>query len=61
MSTNEACDLLKMSRPTFFKRIKDGRIHPLPKQNPALDREPLRFNRADVLALAGKSEPPKEK
>ena len=52
MSTNEACAYLGLSRPTFFKRIADGRIKPLPKENPNRDKEPLRFNRADVERLA---------
>ena len=51
MSTNEACAYLSMSRPTFFKRIRDKRITPLPKLNPALDREPLRFRIEDVERL----------
>ena len=52
MNTNEVCAYLNMSRPTLFKRIRDKRITPLPKNNPALDREPLRFARADVERLA---------
>ena len=51
MNTNEACAYLQISRPTLFKRIRDKRITPLPKLNPALDREPLRFRPEDVERL----------
>lgn len=57
MSTTEVCDFLKISRPTLYKRIRDGRISPLPKQNPALDIEPLRFSRADVERLKAPADP----
>ena len=58
MSTNEACAYLSMSRPTFFKRIRDKRITPLPKINPALDREPLRFRVEDVERLKARTAAP---
>ena len=57
MNTNEVCAYLNMSRPTLFKRIRDRRITPLPKLNPALDREPLRFRPEDVERL--KENPPR--
>ena len=52
MTVTEVCQELNLSRPAIYRRISDGRLTPLPKQNPNRDKEPLRFNRADVLALA---------
>ena len=52
MTVTEVCQEMNLSRPAIYRRISDGRLTPLPKQNPNRDKEPLRFNRADVLALA---------
>ena len=52
MSTKEVCARLNFSHDTLRRRIDAGLIKPLPKQNPALLREPLRFDRADVERLA---------
>ena len=58
MTTTEVCNYLRISRPTLYKRIKDNRLKPLPRENLALDIEPLRFNRADVERLASAARPP---
>ena len=52
LSRAEASLVLGYSYARMNKLIADGRLNPLPKQNPNRDKEPLRFNRADVLALA---------
>ena len=57
MTTTEVCNYLRISRPTLYKRIKDNRLKPLPRENFALDIEPLRFNRADVERLASARPP----
>ena len=52
MSTKEVCARLNFSHDTLRRRIDAGLIKPLPKLNPALLREPLRFDPADVERLA---------
>ena len=52
MTVKETCARLDISRDTLYRRIDAGLIKPLPKQNPALLREPLRFDPADVERLA---------
>jgi predicted DNA-binding transcriptional regulator AlpA len=51
MTVTEVLSELSISRPALYRRINAGRIKPLPKQFPARDKEPLRFNRSDVMAL----------
>jgi predicted DNA-binding transcriptional regulator AlpA len=51
MTAAEVCAELHISRKTLYNRIKAERLTPLPKQNPALDIEPLRFLREDVERL----------
>lgn len=51
MKIKEVCDYLGISRATLYRRIKQGRIIPLPP-NPAKDRrDVLLFNRKDIEAL----------
>ena len=56
MSTKEVCARLNFSHDTLRRRIDAGLIKPLPKLNPALLREPLRFDPADVERLASPAE-----
>lgn len=51
MSTKEVCEYLEISRTALYDWMRAGRLHPLPKQNPAKRKEPLRFLRADVERL----------
>ena len=51
MSAEQVCEKLKISRKTLYNRIKSGRLTPVDK-NPALDKQPLRFDPADVERLA---------
>ena len=57
MTAEEVCRELGISRKTLYNRMKAKRIAPI-RSKPALDREPLQFRRADVLALAA-PRPPK--
>ena len=52
MTVTEVCQKLNLSRPAIYRRISDGRLNPLPKQNPNRDKEPLRFLAEDVERLA---------
>jgi len=51
MSVDEVCQYLGVSRGTLYRRINAGLIKPLPKQNPMLLREDLRFDRSAVEAF----------
>jgi len=51
MLLSEALAELGISRPALYRRIAAGHLQPLEKQNPARQREPVRFNRADVERL----------
>ena len=57
MSTKEVCARLNFSHDTLRRRIDAGLIKPLPKLNPALLRDPLRFDPADVERLLTVSSP----
>ena len=52
MTTEDALELLKISRPTFFSRVKEKRIRPA-NYNPALKKQhrPV-WNRKDIEQLA---------
>lgn len=48
MTADEVCKVLRISKMTLYRRIKDGELTPLPKA-PGLKRNrPLLFNKADI-------------
>ena len=51
MTVKEVCRRCNFSHDTLRRRIAEGYIKPLPKTNPALLREPLRFDPADIERL----------
>ena len=51
MTVKQTCAVLDISRDTLYRRMKAGTILPVPR-NLAQSKTPLKFLRADVLALA---------
>lgn len=51
MNTKDVCDLLRISRGTLHKRIRDGKLTPI-RENPALEKQRLLFHREQVEKLA---------
>ena len=51
MTIQEVMDELGLSRDTLYRRIRDKQIVPMPKINPLLRIEKLRFRMEDVERL----------
>lgn len=52
MTVKEACEKLRISRQTLYRRIEEGAITPLPKAPGAKINYPLRFKAEDIERLA---------
>jgi len=52
VTAEEAAKSLKISRTTFQRLVKDGRVKPISEKNPILKRQSkLLFNRSDIERL----------
>lgn len=52
MTVKEACEKLRISRVTLYRRIEEGALTPLPKAPGAKINYPMRFKSEDIERLA---------